>query len=874
MPPYRPRPMFYLVLLSCFCCVLGGAAASAGDAGPRDASTVRVWVRPLAYEDSPHAEARFQLEEVVSPGALLDIPCNVSISAELTNPRILLCIFDKEDELLFEGVNPLDEIEGSFDSVFQWPLEGVDDGMYTARLTVVHGIDRTLAWREVLLEKYTYERIVWHCASLAESIKAVEESIQRVPENACPDYCRFRAAIASDALRTAEKLLRDGNWPLASAVAEYGHFLANSARAVLTFGPVVPEIGAPVPVSAPTDLEVRDGALLSSGKPVFLFGLHDPAMNVRLLTTLERYGLNFASIEVPPEDLLLETGVNDEVASRTGKYLAKAGKLGIGVTVGLRTETAPEWLANDTPTPETVHDDVDRLHTVDPRQARIIGRRQLEAMASCLAKYPSVNGVSLAFEPRFHWESETVRRGFIEAIARKYNGDRRAVNRIWRTRLRSLDEIEILWDYDRASYQYDWQTWHQHIVSKHFEWLAGHAEQALPGIPKQITLPNTVFEPGEARTGIDREALAGMTGVTACTATYEARGEVYAFAFPSPDISYRLLRSLAPDNPIVVLDATFDLADVPAGAATSRYLHTAMWEAAIAGVNGCALAPGNIWQSPGAMEGFATACFDVNRLGNIVTAFQRAEAPIAILWSMPSRIYRDGEIFLNSVKRVYEGCASFGFPIRFITESECTPAGLEDVAVLILPEVPALADETFEAINNYATAGGTVIRSGRPAPYTPTGASRHEVITQTDRTIFMRASDTPTVFLHALDAAYVFGILPPIPRTINNYGYPLEGVKSRYVQYDGQEYLYVTNLRPEPVKADLFGGTREGRDLIRGRNVRFPLTLAPLDPMLVRLGPLPSPSGNQKELVRMAGEGHEAEDALEAGPVVLEPVTP
>jgi hypothetical protein len=138
----------------------------------------------------------------------------------------------------------------------------------------------------------------------------------------------------------------------------------------------------------------------------------------------------------------------------------------------------------------------------------------------------------------------------------------------------------------------------------------------------------------------------------------------------------------------------------------------------------------------------------------------------------------------------------------------------------------------------------------------------------------MRASDTPTVFLHALDAAYVFGILPPIPRTINNYGYPLEGVKSRYVQYDGQEYLYVTNLRPEPVKAYLFGGTREGRDLIRGRNVRFPLTLAPLDPMLVRLGPPPSPSGNQEELVRMAGEGHEAEDALEAGPVVLEPVTP
>jgi len=335
-----------------------------------------------------------------------------------------------------------------------------------------------------------------------------------------------------------------------------------------------------------------------------------------------------------------------------------------------------------------------------------------------------------------------------------------------------------------------------------------------------------------------------------------------------------LLRSLAPQKPLVVLDAHFALDSIKTGEEASRYLHTAMWEAAIAGINGCALAPGALWANPGALEGFCSASLDLNRVGEIVTAFQGAEAPIAVLWSMPSKIYRDGETFLNSVRHVYEGCAFFGFPIRFITESECTPAGLEDVAVLVLPEVPALADETFDAIDAYARAGGTIIRSGRPAPYTPTGGSRHDVIAQTDRTIFVRASDTPTVFLHALDATYVFGVLPTIPRIINNYGYPLEGVKSRYVEHEGQKYLYVVNLRKEPVKAYLLGGKRQGRDIIRGRDVRFPMMLDSLDPMLVRLDP-PAPVGSgQEKTVLMTKEGANEENSLKPGPVVLEPVTP
>ncbi|MFO7975792.1 MAG: hypothetical protein R6V12_14290 [Candidatus Hydrogenedentota bacterium] len=868
----RRLPFVYVMCLAYLWCLYGGVALAEGAELAADASCVRIWVRPLAYQDSPHAQAEFALEEVISPEATLNIPCKVSVSAELKEPRIRLYVFDQEGALLFEGTNPLDGFEGAFDSLFVWPLEDVEDGIYRARVAVVHALGETVVWREVLLEKRTYGRIAHQCESLSQKMRVLEETMQQGPKTAAfPAYSLMRAALASDASQRAERLLHDGEWPRASATAEYSHFLADSTRALLTFASLVPEIGTPAQLPSPTELEVHDGAFFSSLGPVFLLGLHDPAMNPRSLSQLKRYGLNFASIDVSPRELLRESGVKDDVLSTTGEYLAKADKLGIGVTVGLRTETAPAWCGADTAGTEDTGEDSGRVSSLEARQARSIGKRQIEALASLLAKHPSVNGVSLTFEPQFRWDSESVRRGFVEAVARKYDNDRRAVNRIWRTRLSSLDEIEVLWDYDRVSYQYDWQSWHQYIVSDHFAWLAEYADKFLPGLPKQITLPPTAFEVGEARKGINREALAGITDVTGCTAHYEFSNPVYAIPFPHPEISYRLLRSLAPHNPLVVLDAEFDLGSVQIGAPASRYLHTAMWEAAIAGVNGCALAPGGIWQRPGALEGFCAASLDLNRLGKIVTGFQRAEAPIAVLWSMSSKIYRDGETFLDSVRRAYAGCAFFGFPIRFITESECTPAGLEDVAVLVLPEVPALADETFEAINAYAKAGGIVIRSGRPAPYTPTGGARHDVIAQTDRTIFMRASDTSTVFLHALDAAYVFGGLPSIPRTINNHGYPLEGVKSRYIQQDSQEYLYVVNLRKQPVKAHLFGRNRQGRDLIRGRNVQFPMMLDPLDPMLICLDAVESSDRDQERTVLMAGEGAEAEGAPQ--PVVLKPVT-
>ncbi len=868
MPPFRRFPSgFVVVILGVFFAVSNAASPAQSESSTAPAS-VCVWVRPSEYEDASHTQASFVLEEIVPVTEAMLIPCEARLDASLEQPRLMLRVFDGEGGVSFEGRAELDGGTGTFSRSFLWPVEGVPDGVYRARLEVLHAFNQPLAWREVQLEKRTYE-VVWRSVvQLRSDLAALEDSIRSARASDVPAYASLRAVVASDALLRAEELLSEGKWPQAAAYAQFARSSCDSARALITFEALIPELRTPFAKASAVSPEIRDGAFYSSTsrEPVFMFGLREPAMHSQSTALFERYGLNFAVIEISPAELLLEEGINRDALSRLDTFLANADALNIGVTVELATDTAPAWLDAPAYRAGEVPREGKRPRVADHRQARTLGQRQLKAAAPVLKRHPSVNGVSLAFEPGFHWETEEVRKGFEQAIARKYQNDRRAVNRVWRTRMRSLDEIEILWDYDRPSYQYEWQAFHQHVVSTHFNWLAGHAERVFGDLPRQITLPGTAFQPGEARTGINRETLSGMTDVTACSAAYAFGDTPYVVPFPHPEIAFRLLRSLAPAHPLVVSSMTLNLSAIPVGSEVSRCVHTALWEAAIAGVNGCAVNPAVFGENPGGLDGFTTAYLDLNRLGGIVTAFQRTDAPIAILWSMPSKIYRDGETFMNSVQRVYEGCAFFGFPVRFITESECAAGGLERVAVLAVPEVPALADETFLAIDAYAKAGGTVIRSGRPAPYTPDGSSRHDVIAQTARTIFVRASDTPTVYLHSLDAAYVFGVLPPIPRTINNYGYPLEGVKSRYTELDGQGYLYVVNLRHEPVRAHLFGGPREGRDLVRGRDVRFPMDLDPLDPMVIRLDPPEPAAVNEGDVPKLA--------AGEADPVVLVPSTP
>jgi hypothetical protein len=160
---------------------------------------------------------------------------------------------------------------------------------------------------------------------------------------------------------------------------------------------------------------------------------------------------------------------------------------------------------------------------------------------------------------------------------------------------------------------------------------------------------------------------------------------------------------------------------------------------------------------------------------------------------------------------------------------------LDGVDLLIIPNTPALDDNAMAAVVTYVDQGRPIIRAAKPMPYNERGGSRIDVVRFGRNTLLVRGTGRVSEYLDAMDAALSKGYIPSKPRAINEYGYPQEGVRTRYVEVDGVRYLYIINLRTTPIFTHLFGPYSSGTDLIRGESISFPGTLQPLRPMLLRL---------------------------------------
>ena len=270
-----------------------------------------------------------------------------------------------------------------------------------------------------------------------------------------------------------------------------------------------------------------------------------------------------------------------------------------------------------------------------------------------------------------------------------------------------------------------------------------------------------------------------------------------------------------------------------------------MWDGAIEGQDGSALADGlttdltdiehEIYGHPASFEGYVTASVNINRLAPIVAAFQSAPEEVSILLSMPSLVINDGDPYLQSLLYAFEGVSQSGRKTGFITEEQIRAGKLSQVKILVIPNMSAISDAAFDAVNDYILNHGIVVRAGTTLPYNAWGHSRTDIVSRSLETVHLQESAQATQFYHAMDAVDSRIGVAQVPHIINNFYYPFEGIKSRFLIIDGVPYLYMLSLRHEAETVYVTGGYHRGRDLIDARDVEFPMTLQPLDPMLIQL---------------------------------------
>lgn len=830
--------------------VLASAQADTA-ASPTGLARYRVESSRAEAVDQTTLDARVNIQ--TAPGSPIEFLCEIRTERVMREAQVVGVVRNEKGETLEDKSIELSVQPGVNKCQFVWDTQALPLGIYWARFTLLRRGASEGPWCEVVFTKMAELPLAEKIEKASTDASGMLQFVQETMKNDPAPYARMRLALARDFAARARDSFARNEWQRAEYYANYALDTTESVRVRLALAKELPELFGETPQVNLSGLEIRDGGFYAGGRPVFLLGGRGGEELLRDLPRLGEMKLGLAAFD------LGEPGMS--VGSVTSA-LDLARDANVSTTVLLSPFKVSDEAAQAHPEIRVAgggNSDVDLANSA----AREFIEDYLRTSVAALQGRPMVNGVAIAQNPGFRFDGPAVRAGFLGHVREIYPSVEE-VNRVWKARFRNIDELELIWEpgrYDyksRVGYQYDWQTYNQWLGTDYIRWMEDIVSSAAPGVPTFVQVPDNVLEPGEAELGVDREALAHMLDINGCAVADSPSSGVYAINYPNASFNYTLLRSFAPDKPVYNVGHALLPSEQPFDRNLQSYVYAALVDGAMSGLNASALttwahAPakdgldGTLLDRPECLEAYATANLDLNRLAEIVTAFQQAPADVAILWSMPSKMYESGDPYLESVRRAFEGCSFAGRKIRFITEEQIVRDGLTGVNILVVPNAPALgseitnhksapgADRTFDTINAFNEGGGVIIRPGNPIPFTARGTSRQDLLSPTPHTILVRGTDTAEGYLDAMDAAYSMGAVAELPRAVREYGYPLEGVKTRHIDYGGKSYLYIVNLRKEAVRCTLEGPRKSGRDILRGRWVTFPTELQSLDPMLIQL---------------------------------------
>lgn len=773
-------------------------------------------------------------------GEIIHFDCGIRSELGYNNTRVVFEVLDEGGNVVGGGEQGLNILAGANACSITFDATSLALGTYTARIRLVHPQLIEEPSQSFVLRKVNGEKLLDLLSASRAQLDVLDKALSAADESdGSLPYLRLKASVAADVLKKAEENGRASEWESLEARLRFVTTRLDAIRGGIVFGAAAAERLPKAVNPALNGLTIEQGAFSAGGHPVFLFGGALPSLDSESLAMLRRYQLNAASVVLGREE---KPAATQEPAAQAAR-LRQVFDAAVAQNVSIMVQLAPDQLSPDflAAHPDVKHDD---FVDIGRAEVRADWENYLAQVAPVLKGQPMLAGISLASDPHFHFSGTEVRDGFLEFIRANYP-DRLTLNRSWRAHLAKLEDI-VPWSTDKYDsyqahrpYQFDWQTYHQSLGNAYFDWARRLVEVQVPGVPLAATMTDAVFTKGETRHGVNRERLAGLLQIAACSASVSAEDPIYAMGYPNPSAYYTLLKSFQPGQPVFNMNNVLAMGTGQSGEQTYRFVHSAMWESVMSGLNGATVPTDSLlFQQPEALEAFATAALDINRLAPIVRAFQTAPTDVGILFSYASKVFDDGEPHLESAINAYEGAAFGGYNVRYITEEQCANGALDGLKILVLPNTPALGDEAFKKIGEFVEAGGTVARTGTPIPYNERGFSRGDLIRNTGNTVLVRGLNLPTEFLHAMDAATVLGALPQIPRAITRQGYPVEGVKTRYIEFEGATYLYIVNMRKEPVYVTLATQVSRGRDLIQGQDVEFPTTLQPMEPRLLKLEPV------------------------------------
>jgi len=635
-------------------------------------------------------------------------------------------------------------------------------------------------------------------------------------------------------------------------------------------------------------MQVRNRSLIArvlepTGKlkrrPVFLLGYCGWDQVRCDIPVFNDFGVNEAAIEIGPSSVVFPPKDSNELYSIDLKNLennilpalAKAEENNISVDLLLSPHYFPKWALEKWP------DLINYLgnekyyfmnFSIDAPKARVIEEAFLRAVVPKVKNYRSLHSIILSNEPRyFDSSADAYTKPLWIAYLKNTYGSIENLSETHGKTYASFDEVPVPSGekHEATPLFYDWTVFNMGRFANWHSWMADIIRSMAPNIPLHTKIVGDyIFQRVEdVGEGIDPERMCKLSDINGCDACAWVTDD-------QPDISkfmfYDLLASMKTAPVFNSEDHYIQDRDAHYGPEYALHVRTDLFMGAF---HGCSASSGWVWMRtydkkhdavdsilsrPDVVAAAGKTCLDLNRLAYEVTAFQKAPANVAILYSVASHVYgpyvkekwsRDQATFL-----AYEGAIYSGQKTAFISEEQIAQGKLAQYKALIVPDSRNVPGKVLAGIKQYLSNGGKVLFLGdkslsKDEYNRPAGSDYPTVYAASTIMMSIPASGAPgnmplpKEFQKKLGEQ--FDTLGLFSKKLIDVATkePATGIDYRFVQYSGRTLMVAANYlkRTTEVTLEIDGKRVEQyHDLLADKDVCLTtLKLEPFKPIFVEL---------------------------------------
>ena len=608
-----------------------------------------------------------------------------------------------------------------------------------------------------------------------------------------------------------------------------------------------PSLDWKVPTYETGPVTIEHGCFWQGGHPMFFTGVGHFGQVRRDVPILNDYGLNIIQIEIGPNSVVIGPDEIDDTRIRQDilATLENAAAHNVAVNLLISPHYFPQWAIEQNPALGECGAGF-MNHCIDAPESRAIYDRFLGALMPVIAGHPALHSICLSNEPQYDGRCAHTRARF-HAWIEKRHGAIATLNGIYGTQYAAFEDVPFP-NPEHYAAHYDYCVFNQDRFLAFHEFLRDSVHHYAPGLPVHAKVMSHAFgDPGKFEVGIDYAAFTRLGAIAGndCVQTFEGDAQTeYLQRWQDMALNYTFQRSVAPESPV------FNSEDHIIGDGDPRFIpashiRTAYWTQALHGQGAAATwvwerqqggdFDENILTRANCVRALGHVALDLNRAAMSMYSLQRAPSDAAILYVPASMLASDD--FTAEAAAAYEGLYFADTTAAFVTGEQAQQGLLDTYKLLVVPNVSHAPDGVVGAVQAYLDGGGAVVTVADCFTRDEYGRPRTEGLKQGGQGRLTVYPDrlTPRGYRAILDGLMdAAGCERPV-RISGPHGEPVWGINLRTVEREGKRLASLVNYGRSDQAIVLHGArpVEQAVDILNQRQVEFPLTVRPLDPVLL-----------------------------------------